>query len=79
MDPPFFRPGNKWGFFPSVAVAYSLNDWVTNLPGFTSLKLRAGWGQVGNQAVNPYSTFATLRFNSYAFDGSIGLGRGGSK
>ncbi len=65
-----FRPGNKWGFFPSLAVAYSLDDWVTNLPGFTSLKIRAGWGQVGNQAVDPFSTFATLRFNNYAFDGS---------
>ncbi|MEO0334061.1 MAG: hypothetical protein AAF223_20700, partial [Bacteroidota bacterium] len=65
-----FREGNKWGFFPSVAVAYNLDDWGTNLPGFTSLKLRAGWGQVGNQGVDPYSTFATLRFNSYAFDGS---------
>ncbi|MEQ9439359.1 MAG: TonB-dependent receptor [Cyclobacteriaceae bacterium] len=65
-----FRPGNKWGFFPSVAVAYSLSNLVADLPGFTSLKLRAGWGQVGNQAISPYSTFATLGFNSYAFDGT---------
>ncbi|MEM9831327.1 MAG: TonB-dependent receptor [Bacteroidota bacterium] len=65
-----FRPGNEWGFFPSVAVAYSLDNLLSSLPGFTSLKLRAGWGQVGNQAVDPYSTFATLRFNNYAFDGS---------
>ncbi len=65
-----FRPGNKWGFFPSVALAYSLDGLIENMPAISSLKLRGGWGQVGNQAVAPYSTFATLGFNSYAFDGS---------
>ena len=25
-----FRPGNKWGFFPSVAVAYNLNSVIEN-------------------------------------------------
>ncbi|MGI9543442.1 MAG: SusC/RagA family TonB-linked outer membrane protein [Cyclobacteriaceae bacterium] len=65
-----FRPGNKWGFFPSVAVAYNLNNVVENSTAFSALKLRAGWGQVGNQGVAPFSTFARLGFNSYAFDGA---------
>ncbi|NJB35205.1 SusC/RagA family TonB-linked outer membrane protein [Croceivirga sp. JEA036] len=64
-----FREENRWGFFPSIALAYSLNDWVSDSSTFSSLKLRAGWGQVGNQNVSPFDTFTTPAFNSYAFDG----------
>ncbi|MBX2816113.1 MAG: TonB-dependent receptor [Saprospiraceae bacterium] len=63
-----FRSDNRWGFFPSVAVAYNLSSVVENSPTFNSLKLRAGWGQVGSQNVGPYSTFGGLGFNSFAFD-----------
>jgi TonB-linked SusC/RagA family outer membrane protein len=65
-----FRPGKKWGFFPSVALAYSLNDMVENSNFFSGLKLRAGWGQVGNQGIGTYGTFASLGVNSYAPNGS---------
>ena len=66
-----FREENRWGFFPSVALAYSLNDLIAGDSNtVSSLKLRAGWGQVGNQNVNPFDTFTTPAFNSYAFDGS---------
>ncbi|MEX0288294.1 MAG: SusC/RagA family TonB-linked outer membrane protein [Flavobacteriaceae bacterium] len=64
-----FRPGNKWGFFPSIAAGYSLIQ-PTESDGFiSSLKLRAGWGQVGNQAVDTYGTFANLGNNAYAYGG----------
>ncbi len=65
-----FRKDERWGFFPSVALAYSLNDLVEDSNLFSTLKLRTGWGQVGNQNIGPYSTFTTLGFNSYAADGS---------
>ena len=46
-----FGPNNKWGYFPSVAAGWVVSkekfmekvDWVSNL------KLRASWGQSGNQ------------------------------
>ena len=60
-----FRQEQRWGFFPSLAVAYNLR---TNSSTFTNIKLRAGWGQVGNQNIGPYSTFGGLGFNSFAFD-----------
>lgn len=63
-----FRKENRWGFFPSVAVGYSLNNLVASSAFLSSLKIRAGWGQVGNQNVGPYSTFGGLGFNSFAFD-----------
>lgn len=62
-----FRKANRWGFFPSVALAYNLGDLIDD-SGNTTLKLRAGWGQVGNQNVGPYSTFGGLRFGNYSFD-----------
>jgi len=63
-----FRKDQRWGFFPSLAVAYSLNSLVEDSDFLSSLKLRAGWGQVGSQNVGPYSTFGRLGFNSFAFD-----------
>ena len=64
-----FREKERWGIFPSVALAYNMTNLIDQ-SGNTSLKLRAGWGQVGNQNIGPYSTFSTLGFNSYAADGS---------
>ena len=46
-----FAPGNKWGFFPAGAAAWNVSDekfW--NVRPINDLKLRAGWGQTGNQA-----------------------------
>jgi hypothetical protein len=41
-----FRPGNKWGTFPSVAVAWKINeeDFLKTSGVFSDLKLRAGYG-----------------------------------
>ncbi len=64
-----FRKENRWGFFPSLALAYSLNGLIEDSESISSLKLRAGWGKVGNQNTAPYATYTTPAFNSYAFDG----------
>lgn len=63
-----FREDQRWGFFPSVAVAYNLSQLAENSDMISSLKFRVGWGQVGNQNIGPYSTFGGLGFNSFAFD-----------
>ncbi|MGB5668049.1 MAG: TonB-dependent receptor [Maribacter sp.] len=64
-----FRPGNKWGFFPSVAAGYSFINPSESSGFINNLKLRAGWGQVGNQGVDTYGTFANLGNNIYAYGG----------
>ncbi|MDO4163808.1 MAG: TonB-dependent receptor [Bacteroides sp.] len=55
--------GHKWGYFPSVAVAWRINeesfmantrDWLDNL------KFRVSYGISGNAAIDPYQTIATL-------------------
>lgn len=65
-----FRQDQRWGFFPSVALGYSLNDLLGNSGAISSMKVRLGWGQVGNQNVGPYSTFGGLRNSGvfYSFD-----------
>lgn len=64
-----FRPTKKWGFFPSLAAGYNLNSLIENSETISNLKVRAGWGQVGNQGVDTYGTFANLGNNSYAYTG----------
>ena len=58
-------PGHKWGYFPSVSAAWriSAEPWMQDVSWISDLKLRAGWGQSGNQSgladyawVQQYST-----------------------
>jgi TonB-linked SusC/RagA family outer membrane protein len=55
--------GNKWGYFPSVAAAWRINE-EEFMKGTSSwlntLKLRASYGISGNAAVDPYQTLATV-------------------
>jgi TonB-linked SusC/RagA family outer membrane protein len=66
--------GRKWGYFPSVAAAWRINEesFMTNTRNWlTNLKLRASWGKSGNAAVDPYSTLTSLsdRIIYYYLDG----------
>ena len=65
---------NKWGSFPAVSAGWRISEEAFFNKGLISeLKLRAGWGQNGNQDIPPFSTissFATNPFYSnYAMDG----------
>ncbi len=57
-----FAKGNKWGYFPSVALAWRANQeaFLRDVTWLNNLKLRAGYGQVGNSNVDPYSYGATM-------------------
>lgn len=47
-----FLADNKWAFFPSVSAAWRVTneDFMSGTSGWLNeLKLRAGWGRVGNQ------------------------------
>jgi TonB-linked SusC/RagA family outer membrane protein len=44
-----FGTNNKYGYFPSVALAYRLSEEKFIPKVFNDLKLRFGWGQTGNQ------------------------------
>ncbi len=44
-----FGPNNKYGYFPSFAAAYRISEESFIPEFFNDLKIRAGWGQTGNQ------------------------------
>ena len=48
-----FAKGHKWGYFPSVALAWRINDekFMKNLKWWNEFKLRLGWGQTGQQEI----------------------------
>lgn len=52
-----FGEANQYGLFPSVAVGWRMleEDFMAPLTGiFNDLKLRIGWGQLGNQNIGNY-------------------------
>lgn len=63
--------GNKWAFFPSVALGWRVIDekFMQKQNLFSNLKFRVSYGEVGNSTVNPYSTQASLLNTGYDFDG----------
>lgn len=62
----------RWGLFPAFSAGWRIseesffraNDWISNL------KLRASWGQVGNQSTSAlYQHYSTISTSSYYFGG----------
>lgn len=74
-----FAPQNRWGNFPSLAVGWKLHNepfLKRTLPeAVTALKLRASYGELGNQEIGDYQFQAYI--NSYAhsvFGNQMALG-----
>lgn len=52
-----FAPENRWGFFPSASVAWVIsneNFFQENVNNVSMLKLRASYGNTGNDAISPF-------------------------
>ena len=70
-----FGSGNRWGTFPSAALAWRLSeeDFIKNLDIFSNMKLRFGWGQTGNAGSATSLSVAQLSSNRIAYDwGQLG-------
>jgi len=75
-----FAKGNRWGYFPSVSAGWVLSNesFMESITGWMNfLKLRASWGQVGNQDIPAYRYLAPVQtantnyyFSSADFDAS---------
>ena len=69
---------NKWGYFPSIAGAWTVSNekFMANTRDVVSnLKLRASYGIIGNQDIDPYSTLALLKTtNTYYGVGDASVG-----
>jgi len=68
-----FGDANKWGYFPSGAIAWRVlqEDWAKGLSSkFSDLKLRLSYGGVGNQDLDGdflYKTFYSLSTQDAAY------------
>lgn len=66
-----FGANNKYGYFPSFAVGYKLSEESFVPDVFSELKLRASWGQTGNQDIANYASQLTFgNGGAVVFDGT---------
>lgn len=72
-----FGVNNRWGFFPSGALAWKLSeeDFIQNLGIFHDLKARGSFGISGSEALSPYASLARLSSGpSYIINGQQVIG-----
>lgn len=55
-----FGTNNKWGYFPSFALGWKMEEEDFIPDAFNQLKLRASWGQTGNQEIGNYASQLTF-------------------
>ncbi|AWW29773.1 TonB-dependent receptor [Echinicola strongylocentroti] len=72
-----FGPDNKWGVFPSVSAGWRVSeeDFMQGVGAISDLKLRASYGQTGNDRIGDYVYQATINSNMfYNFNGTLAGG-----
>ncbi|WP_346880948.1 TonB-dependent receptor [uncultured Algibacter sp.] len=76
-----FGKNNRWGTFPSLSLGWRISeeDFISKEGALSNLKLRAGWGQVGSDAIGNYlfSPVVVRGFN-YPFGNQPGVASSGS-
>lgn len=57
-----FAKNNRWGWFPSAALAWKISNesFLKDHPVINNLKFRFGWGTTGNQNVSDWAYIALL-------------------
>lgn len=58
-----FGPSNKWGYFPSVSAGWRISNenFLKDVSTINELKIRAGWGLVGNDTgINNYQWYSRV-------------------
>lgn len=75
---------NKWDHFPSVSVAWKMNEenFIRNISAISNLKIRTSYGVSGNSGIDPYGTqsgiwpfpigFGEEANTAYKFNSTIG-------
>ncbi len=64
-----FGANNKWAYFPAVALGWNIHREAFMQESFVNnLKLRASYGSVGNEAINPYRSLSTAVQRDYLFN-----------
>ena len=68
--------GHKWHTYQAVSVGWNIAEesFMQQVPQINMLKLRVGWGQTSNQAVDPYATLGRLDTRPYNFGSEYAVG-----
>lgn len=64
-----FEESRRWGFFPSFSAGWRISEenFLKNVQAVSNLKLRASWGQLGNQNIPLFSYINAVELNSSSF------------
>lgn len=70
-----FADGHRWGLFPSFSVGWRVSEeaFFAPLKSYVqNFKLRASWGQLGNQQIKDYQSLSTFGSgNAYLFGNAV--------
>lgn len=71
-----FGINNKWGFFPSASLGWVISEesFMKDLEAIEFLKLRMGYGVIGNESIGPYSSQALLVPADVVFNDILTIG-----
>lgn len=64
-----FYVDNQWDYFPSASLAWKLHNesFMQNIDALSQLKLRVGYGTVGQSGSAPYETAGRIQESQYVF------------
>jgi len=64
-----FSAQHRWGYFPSFSTGWRISqeDFLKDNTFISELKLRAGWGLVGNDRAQPYAWYGLVDTISYKY------------
>lgn len=68
--------GSKWHTYPAVSAGWNIAEesFMDGISVINMLKLRVGYGQTSNQAVDPYKTLGLLATRPYNFGSEFSTG-----
>ncbi|WP_455633849.1 TonB-dependent receptor [Parabacteroides sp.] len=68
-----FAKGHKWGVFPSFSAAWRISEegFMKNLGFVDNLKLRASWGQTGNERIDAFMYLPQYNTSNVVMNGSL--------
>jgi TonB-linked SusC/RagA family outer membrane protein len=71
-----FGPNEKFGFFPSGALAWKLANekWIKSITAISDAKLRLSYGLSGNQEIGNYRYLANISSTPYILGGQLNSG-----
>ncbi len=66
-----FAPGKQWGYFPAGSFAWRVKNekFMESVNFISDLKLRVGYGEVGNNRINDYLYLSTFKNDGTYFYG----------